>query len=91
VDDKEPVDDQDDIGLGLSEGELQAMAKRQFAASIAAAIVIALGAALAALAPASRDHGQIAAHRSLLVQQPTMIIAPEHGLASRTQAEIEVP
>ena len=88
---KEPVDDQDDIGFGLSESELQAMAKRQFAASIAVAIVIALGAALAALAPASRDHGQIAAHRAALVQQPTTIIAPDHRLASRTQPEIEVP
>jgi hypothetical protein len=89
--DEDLVDDHDDTGLGLSEAELQAMARRQLAASIAVAIVIALGVALAALTPASRDHGQAAAHRSILVQQPIMMISPDHRLASRKQPEVELP
>jgi hypothetical protein len=89
--DEEFYEDRDGAGLGLSAAELQAMARRQLAASIAVAIVIALGVALAALTPASRDHGQIAAHRSLLVQQPTMTMPPDHRLASRTPPEVELP
>jgi hypothetical protein len=89
--DEESIDDHDDTGLGLSEAELQAMARRQLAASIAVAIVIALGVALAALTPASRDHGQVAAHRSVLVQKPVMTVPPDHRLASRTRPEVEFP
>ena len=89
--DEGSVDDHDGAGLGLSEAELQAMARRQLAASIAVAIVIALGVALAALTPASRGHGEAAAHRSVLVQQPTMTVPPDHRLASRTRPEVELP
>jgi hypothetical protein len=89
--DEDLVDDHDDTGLGLSEAELQAMARRQLAASIAVAIVIALGVALAALTPASRGHGEAAAHRSVLVQQPTMTAPPDHRLAARKPSELELP
>jgi hypothetical protein len=89
--DEESFEARDGAGLGLSEAELQAMARRQLTASIAVAVVIALGVALAALTPASRDHGQIAAHRTVLVQQPTMTIPPDHRIASRTRPEVELP
>jgi hypothetical protein len=88
--DEEPVDD-DNAGLGLSEAELQAMARRQLAASIAVAIVIALGVALAALTPASRGHGEAAAHRSVLVQQPVMTVPFDHQLAARKPSEVQLP
>ena len=78
-------------GLASARRELQAMARRQLAASIAVAIVIALGVALAALTPASRDHGEVAAHRLLLVQQPITIGSADHRLASRKQPEVELP
>ena len=89
--DEDLVDDHDDTGLGLSEAELQAMARRQLAASIAVAIVIALGVTLAALTPASRGHGEAAAHRPLLVQRPAMTVPPDHQLAARKRPEVELP
>jgi hypothetical protein len=89
--DRKPVDD-DAIGFGLGDdSEIQAMARRQFVASIAVAIVIALGFALALIMPASRDHADVAARRSIIVQQPAMEILPGHRIAAAKPAERELP
>ena len=62
--------DGDAIASGLDEVDIQSMAKRQFFASVAAALVIGLGAILLATAPTPRGHAEVASHRSWTAQQP---------------------
>jgi hypothetical protein len=88
--DGDKVDDES-LGFGLSEAEIRETARRQFAASIAVAIIIALGVGFAAVMPASRDHARNIAQKSVVAQQPTMTIAPGHRLAATKRIEMELP
>jgi hypothetical protein len=83
--------DDEAIASGLSGAEIQAVAKRQLVASVAVAVVIALGAGLTAFMPAARDHAEVAAHRVAVVQQPRSAPAPDQHFASARQHEIELP
>jgi hypothetical protein len=62
--------DDETVSIGLGLAEIRETARRQLAASIAVAVVIAIGAALVALAPASRDVAALASHKTASVQQP---------------------
>jgi hypothetical protein len=80
----------DDEAVGLSEAGIVEMARRQLAASIAVAFVIALGAGFLALAPASRDVAALAPHKVASVQQPQFVLSGDH-VASAKRFERELP
>jgi hypothetical protein len=81
----------DDEAVGLSEAGIREMARRQFAASIAVAFVIALGAGFLALAPASRDVASLVPHKMASVQQPQFATALNGRVASAKHIERELP
>lgn len=78
------------IGFHLSGAEIQAVAKRQLAASVAVAIVIMFGVGLTMMRPAHHGYADGVAHRIGAVQQPKTVIAAEH-VAAAMQYGIEVP
>jgi hypothetical protein len=86
------VEDFDDEAMepGLSASEIQDVAKRQFVASAAVAVVIAVGAALMALTPAPRTTTTTVAvsQKFAIVQQP-MFVAPR--VASAKPYALELP
>ena len=67
----------DDIVIGLTPQEIRVVAKRQFIASLAAALVIAAGAGLLAIAQSSNEHGRIGQQIVASVHQPTFVKAQE--------------
>ena len=83
--------DDEESEIGLTRDEIRLVAKRQFVASLVAAFVIAVGAALTALIPASHDYAQVAPHKFAVVEQPTLLAQPDQGVASAKQSEIELP
>jgi len=82
--------DAEAIAAGLSAAEVQSTARRQFVASIAVAIVIALGVALSALIPTPRNRAEAAAHKIVLVQQPVFTSGAKR-VAAEKQDRIELP
>jgi hypothetical protein len=68
-------------GLGLTIGEMRAVAHRQFIGSIIVAILVAGVAALLALKPAYRDVAYVPSHRFTGAQQP-MLVTPGRDIAS---------
>ena len=84
--------DEDAIEAGLDNVDLQAMARRQFVASAAVAVVIGVGAILMAMAPASRDYAEVATHKASAVQQPKFVSRTIGGVAEVKQPRpIELP
>jgi hypothetical protein len=82
----------EDEAIGAqSAAAIKSMAGRQLAASIAVAIVIALGFGLTTLLPAPHRTAEAAQHRLASVQQPTFVAAPAQRLASAKIAPIELP
>lgn len=79
------------IAAGLSDAEIQIVAKRQLVASLAVAIVIALGVGLTAVMPASHDRAEAGVRKYTLVQQPTFVSAPAQRFASAKSHAIELP
>ena len=71
----------DDESVELSEAGVREMARRQLGASIAVAVVIAIGAGLFAMAPSSRDVAGLSSPRVASVQQPEFV-TPNDRLAS---------
>jgi hypothetical protein len=83
--------DDEAITSGLSGAEIQAVAKRQFVASVAVASVIALGVILTAMMPASHDDaGGVASHKIATVQQPKFVTATDHVVAAKNTG-LELP
>jgi hypothetical protein len=84
--------DEDTIALGLDEIDIQAMAKRQFFASAAAAMVIGLGVVLMVTAPASHNYVATASHGSWVGQQPSFVgQTTARATADVWQRRIELP
>jgi hypothetical protein len=83
--------DDEEIAIGLTRNEIRLRARRQFVASLAAAIVSAGGAVSMALVPASHNYTQVAPHKFALVQQATFVTPLEHGVVSAKQSQIELP
>jgi hypothetical protein len=84
--------DEGAVEPGPDEIDLQAMAKRQFVASAAVAIVIGLGAILMAMAPTPRDYASIATDRVATVQQPKFAPQTVNSFAAAKQRrDIELP
>ena len=82
----------DAIAAGLDELDIQAMAKRQFFASVAAAIVIGLGVILMVTAPTPRHYAEIAGHKAWTAQQPRFANRTAALTAEATrQRQIELP
>jgi hypothetical protein len=82
--------DDEAIASGLSGADIQAVAKRQFVASVAVVIVIALGVILTAIMPASRDYAGVASHKVATVQQPKFVTATDHVVAAKSTG-LELP
>jgi hypothetical protein len=80
-----------DLGVGMSADEIRSVARRQFAASVVVAIVIALAAGLMALKPAYRDTADSAQHKYAGVQQPSFAAGPGQHIAGLKQNAIELP
>jgi hypothetical protein len=83
--------DDETVSIGLSRAEIREMARRQLVASIAVALVIAIGAALVALAPASRDVAALASHKIASVQQPQFVTPLTARVESAKRIERELP
>jgi hypothetical protein len=83
--------EQEAIAIGLTAAEIQAVAKRQFMASVAVACVIIIGVAVTALIPSSRNDVAAVPHKLAGVQQPTFSTPLTHGVASLKRDEIELP
>ena len=82
--------DDEAIASGLSGADIQAVAKRQFVASVAVAFVIVFGLLLTAIMPVSRDYAGIGSHRVATVQQPQFVTAPDHLVAAKSTG-VELP
>jgi hypothetical protein len=74
----------------LSHAEIQLVARQQFIASIAVAIVLALAVALNAVLPERHDYAGVVAHKIAMVQQPKFVSQAKRVVAD-TQYEIEAP
>ena len=83
--------DDEAIAPGLTSAEVRESAKRQFVASVAVAVVIALGAGLTVLAPASRPYAETSAHKMAVAQQPSFVTPPGQRLAGIKQSSVELP
>jgi hypothetical protein len=79
------------IGIEQSAAAIKSMAGRQFVASLAVAVVIALGFGLTTLMPTPHHIAEAAVHRLALVQQPTFVAAPAQRVASARLAAVELP
>jgi hypothetical protein len=79
------------IAPGLTGAEVRESARRQFIASVAVAIVIALGAGLMVLAPVSQPNAEATARKVAIVQQPSFVAPPGQRLAAMKQSAIELP
>jgi hypothetical protein len=92
--DNEQFDDET-VSTGLSHAEVREMARRQLAASVAVAAVIAIGVGLVALAPASRDIARdmamVASHKVATVQQPQFATPVNARLEPTKRIERELP
>ena len=83
--------DDEAIASGLSGADIQAVAKRQFVASVAVAIVIALGVVVAMVMPASHDYaGVSASHKVATVQQPKFVTTTDRVVAAKSTG-LELP
>jgi predicted benzoate:H+ symporter BenE len=78
------------FGFGMTAIEIQSVARRQLAASVAVAIVIVLGIVFAALTPAAHDRAEVAVHKFAQVQQP-IFVKPADRLAAAKHYGIELP
>ena len=81
-----------EVTIGLSAAEIKEVAKRQFVASIAVAIVIAIGVGAAMLMPASHDYAQLAPHKvAAAVQQPIFAVPQTARIETNKKHELELP
>jgi hypothetical protein len=74
----------------LSRAEIQLVARQQFVASVAVAIVLALAVGLNAVLPERHDYAGVVAHKIAMVQQPKFVSQAKR-VAADTQYEIEAP
>jgi hypothetical protein len=74
----------------LSHAEIQLVARQQFVASVAVAIVLALAVGLNAVLPERHDYAGVVAHKIAMVQQPKFVSQAKR-VAADTQYEIEAP
>jgi hypothetical protein len=79
------------IGIEQSAAAIKSMAGRQLVASIAVAVVIALGFGLTTLVPTPHRTAEAAAHRLAFVQQPAFVAAPAQRVASARLEAVELP
>ena len=77
-----------DDEAGLTRDEIHSTMRRLFVASMVTALVMAVGAGLMAMAPASHSEAQRAAQRFALVQQPIFV---DQGAVASKQSGIELP
>jgi hypothetical protein len=78
------------VRFHLSGSEIRVVARRQLVASVAVAIVVALGLGVTALLPASHNDAAVAPQRVAAVQQSKFAIPAEHAAAAMQYA-IEAP
>ena len=78
------------VRLHLSGSEIRTVARRQFVASVAVAIVIALGLGVTALLPGTHNDAVVAPQKVAAVQQSRFVIPAEHAAAAMQYA-IEAP
>jgi hypothetical protein len=83
--------DDEAIAPGLTGAEVRESARRQFVASVAVAVVIALGAGLTLLLPASQPYADATAHKVAIVQQPSFVTPAGQRLAAMKQSSVELP
>jgi hypothetical protein len=79
----------DDVNSGLE--DVHSVMRRQFVASVVAALLIAAIAGMIAMRPVHHETAQIGAQRYAGIQQPTFVTAPSQRLASLTKRTIELP
>ena len=77
--------DDEEMGIGGTREEIRLVARRQFVASLAAAVMIAVGAGVMALMPASHENVVAAPHR-LAIVQPTFM--SERFVSANNQVEL---
>jgi hypothetical protein len=80
----------EEIASDLGGADIQAVARRQFSASVAVAIVILAGVGFAAMMPSSHDRSEAAMPKTTIVQQPTFVNSTGR-FAAAVQRPIELP
>lgn len=80
-----------EVTIGLSAAEIKEVARRQFVASIAVAVVIAIGFGVAMLMPTTHDYAQLAPHKLAAVQQPTVAVPQTARVETTKKHELELP
>ena len=83
--------DDEEVTVGLTRDEIRLVARRQLVASLAAALVILAGAALAVLIPASHGDVRAAAHRVAGVHQPTLSSLPYQAPCRLSNLRLSFP
>jgi hypothetical protein len=78
-----------DVSGGLD--DIHSVVRRQFAASVVAAVIIAAVAGVTALRPVHHETPPTAAQRYVTVQQPVFVANPSARLALLTKRPIELP
>ena len=86
--DSQPTNEEITIGLGAA--EIKEVARRQLVASIAVAIVIALGVGFAMVMPASQ-YAQVAQHKIAPVRQPTLVVPLTARVVPAKAHQVEIP
>jgi hypothetical protein len=81
----------EEITIGLSAAEIKEVARRQLVASVAVAVVIAIGVGAALLMPASQDYAQANSHKLATVQQPTFVVPQTAHVEPPKKHEVELP
>jgi hypothetical protein len=85
--------DDEEITIGLSAAEIKEVARRQLVASVAVAVVIAIGVGAAFLMPGSgsQDYAQATSHKVATVQQPTFVVPQTAHVEPAKKHDVEVP
>jgi hypothetical protein len=89
--DNEESCDSWDIAPGLSAEDIRCVARRQFAASIATAMLIAAVAILAAISPTRYQAAADTPHRTLTIHTPSFVIPGQQRSVALTRRGIASP
>jgi hypothetical protein len=90
MDNEESFDSQD-IAPGLSAEDIRQVARRQFAASTATAMLIAAMAILAAVSPTRYQAAADTPHRTLTIHTPSFLISDPQRTVAFTRRGIASP
>jgi hypothetical protein len=87
----ENIEDFEDEGAGLSDRDIQSVARRQLIGSIVVVVIIAAVASIMMVRPFHLDTVYMGSHKFAAVQQPSFVAPPGQHVAGVVRHEIELP